>query len=140
MSLRVFISLAVILLSPLAAQAGQDADYKKVEPLLDTRTTNIGQPIRYPVGGPAQVTSLIVTLMPGEKTGRHKHPVPLYGNLLTGEISIDYGADGVRAYKAGDAFIEALDTWHDATNTGTGPARILAVFMGMVGTGNVIRP
>lgn len=136
----VFIGLAVVLLSPLSARAGQDPDYKKVEKLLDTQTTNIGQSIHYPAGGPAHVTSLIVTLMPGEKTGRHKHPVPLYGYLLSGEISIDYGEGRVRTYKAGDAFVEALDTWHDGTNTGTVPLRILAVFMGAVGTENVVRP
>jgi len=137
MPIRHFIKLAIILLSPLAAQA---ADYTKVEKLLDTQTTNIGQQIHYPAGGPAKVTSLIVTLMPGEKTGRHKHPVPLYAYMLSGELSIDYGEDRVRTYKAGDAFIEAQDTWHDGTNPGTEPTRILAVFVGMVGVDNVVRP
>jgi quercetin dioxygenase-like cupin family protein len=53
--------------------------------------------------------------------------------MLDGEISVDYGPDGTRVYRAGDAFLEAFQSEHDGTNTGTEPARILMVVMGADG-------
>jgi quercetin dioxygenase-like cupin family protein len=66
-------------------------------------------------------------------TGWHKHEAPVLGYMLDGEISVDYGPDGTRVYRAGDAFLEAFQSEHDGTNTGTEPARILMVVMGADG-------
>jgi len=40
---------------------------------------------------------------------------------------------GKRVYRAGDAFMEAIRLSHNGRNTGAGPMRILAVFMGAEG-------
>jgi quercetin dioxygenase-like cupin family protein len=115
----------------------QSAPAAAGEPLLKARTTVLGQAIDYPnggpAGGPAEVTSLIVTLEPGEATGWHKHPVPLYAYLLSGQITVDYGEDGIRTYRPGEAFMEALGTWHNGHNAGPESARILLVVMGAAG-------
>jgi quercetin dioxygenase-like cupin family protein len=103
------------------------------EPLLKTRTTILGQALDYPAGDPAEVTSLIVTLEPGEETGWHKHPVPLHAYLLSGQITVDYGEDGTRTYRPGEALMEAVGSWHNGHNAGPEPARILVVVMGAVG-------
>ncbi len=118
------------------------ADYKRVIDLLESDKTNIGQLLHYP-SGPLKISSLIVTMKPGEKTGRHMHPVPTYGYVMEGEVTLTYETGGktlTKVYKAGDAFMEAIHTWHNGKATGDGPTRILATFLGADGVPNVIRP
>ncbi len=115
-------------------------DQPDIEVLLETGTTNLGQPLRYPSGGPAEIAAVIVTLEPGQETGRHRHPVPLYGQVLAGQLTVDYGELGSKTYSAGEAFMEAMDTWHNGRNNGTETLRILAVFMGADGIPNTERP
>ena len=105
-------------------------DYKHTEKLLSTENTIIGEPIYYPGGGRADVQSLIVVMNPGEKTVWHKHGVPLFAYILSGDLRVNYGDKGERTYHAGDAFMEAMDQFHQGQNIGKEPVRILAVFMG----------
>jgi quercetin dioxygenase-like cupin family protein len=58
--------------------------------------------------------------------------------MLEGEITVDYGAKGTRTYRKGDALIEAIDVLHNGRNTGSGVARVLAVFMGAEGVPNTV--
>jgi quercetin dioxygenase-like cupin family protein len=116
------------------------ADQPVIETLLETQTTNLGQPIEYPAGNAAKITAVIVSLAPGEETGRHRHAVPLYGQVLSGQVTIDYGEHGSKTYKAGEAFMEAVGTWHNGHNSGDETLRILAIFMGAEGVPNVERP
>ena len=97
------------------------------------------QIIKYPAPPPAQITSLIVTLNPGESTGWHEHEVPSYGYILEGEATVDYGSKGKRTYKTGEAFLEVMNWPHNAKCTSDVPVRILAVFMGADGQKNVVR-
>jgi quercetin dioxygenase-like cupin family protein len=62
----------------------------------------------------------------------------MFGYMLEGEITVDYGAEGRRVYRKGDALIEAIDLAHNGRNTGAGLARILAVFMGAEGVPNTV--
>lgn len=117
--------------------AAKDLGYPAV-PLLSTGKNVVGETIRYPTTGPAHVTAAIVTLAPGAKTMTHKHGVPLFGYVLDGELTVDYGAHGKRTYKKGDAFMEAMNVAHFGINPGTQPVRILAVYMGAQGAKNVI--
>ena len=115
-------------------------DQPVIETLLETQTTNLGQPIKYPAASAAKITAVVVTLAPGEETGRHRHAVPLYGQVLSGQVTVNYGAHGSKTYKAGEAFMEALGTWHNGHNSGDETLRILAIFMGAEGVPNVERP
>jgi quercetin dioxygenase-like cupin family protein len=126
-----------ILLAALPAAAGEPS-YQAVESLLKTSETNQGQAIVYPSTGPAEVTAVIVTLMPGDSTARHHHEVPLFAYLLEGELTVAYEGRGEKRYKAGDALIEARDIRHVGTNSGEDPVRILAVFMGADGARNTV--
>jgi quercetin dioxygenase-like cupin family protein len=107
-----------------------------VKPLLDTGQTILSQPIAYPTQAPAKIVSAIVTMLPGEETGWHRHDVPMYGYILEGEVTVTYAGNGTHVYRQGDALMEAIDTPHNGRNTGNGPARILAVFMGAQGVPN----
>lgn len=111
---------------------------ESVTSLLNTSQTIIGQGIAYPTGAPAKVVSAIVTMLPGEETGWHKHDVPMFGYIIEGEVTVDYGAKGTRVYRQGDAVVEAVDWPHNGRNTGKVPARILAVFMGAEGVPNTV--
>ena len=111
--------------------------YPPLDILLSSTKTIIGQPFTYPKGE-AKMTSAIVTMMPGQSTGWHRHEVPLFAYVLAGEITVDYADDGVRLYKTGDSLIEAFQTSHNGTNTGDGPVRILAVFAGAQGAINTV--
>lgn len=106
-------------------------------PLLSTGKNIVGETIRYPQGN-AHVTAAIVTLAPGGRTVAHRHGVPLFAYILSGELTVDYGAHGTRTYKQGDAFMEAMDVTHFGINRGAEPVRILAVYMGADGAKNVI--
>ncbi len=111
-------------------------DKPQVDVLLQSGETILGQPVRYPEGRAAKVTAAIITMAPGQSTGWHKHDVPLFAYLLDGEITVDYGAEGRRVYKKGDAFLEAIVTPHNGRSTGDVPARLVAVFAGAEGVRN----
>jgi len=108
------------------------------EQLLETSETVIGQPLTYPGDGLAKITAVIVTLAPGEKTKVHKHPVPLFGYVISGELEVEYEGKGTKRFAAGEGFMEAIDWWHKGKNTGDVPARVLAVYMGSEKLPNVI--
>lgn len=98
-------------------------------PLLQSGETTIGQPFAYPAGA-AKVTAAVVTLQPGQETGWHSHEVPLFGFMLEGALTIDYGTKGTKVYTAGESWLEAINWPHNGTNAGTVPARLIAVYMG----------
>lgn len=120
----------------LAQDAG--APPPSVAALLSTDHTILGQPLIYPKGTAARVTSAIVTLPIGVETGWHRHEVPVFGYVLRGELTVTYKGKGERAYRAGDAFMEAVGTSHNGRNTGKEPMDILVVFIGAEGARNTV--
>ena len=63
--------------------------------LLEAQRLNVlEQPIIYPTQQPAEVTSVIRVLQPGEETGWHKHMVPLHAYLMEGTSTIEFEVDG----------------------------------------------
>jgi quercetin dioxygenase-like cupin family protein len=111
--------------------------YPPLDVLVSSSKTIIGQNFHYPEGT-AKITGAIVTMQPGDTTGWHKHDAPLFAWMIEGQLTVDYGADGVRTYNKGDAFIEAFESYHNGKNTGDGVARVLAVFAGADGVANTV--
>jgi len=103
-----------------------------VETLIETSETVLGQEIVYPEGR-ARITAAIVTVPPGAVLAPHLHPVPLFGYVLQGELIVDYGSQGERIYRAGDALAEAIDWPHQGRNGGRGIVKILVVYAGAEG-------
>lgn len=126
-----FILVGLLAIVLWTTTAGSDEYNKsvKIQKLLDTTTTNLGQKIIYPRSGQAHIQSLLVELRPGAETGLHKHPILTYGYILEGAIEIQYEGGRKRAYKKGDAFIEAVNTLHNGKSVGKTPAKILVVFI-----------
>jgi quercetin dioxygenase-like cupin family protein len=104
-----------------------------VRMVLLTGSTVTNEQIRYPSGAQARVTAVEITLEPGQQTGWHTHPVPLFAYILEGELTVDYGAKGERTYRKGDGLVEAIDETHNGRNTGQNAVKILGVFIGMEG-------
>lgn len=100
-----------------------------LEIILDTNTTVINQDIEYPSGSPL-IVSKIVTIPVGKETGPHTHEYPMFGYVLQGEITVDYGDEGVKKFIKGDSLIEAINYTHNGKNTGNKLAKILVVVMG----------
>jgi quercetin dioxygenase-like cupin family protein len=124
------------LLGPAAAQNAQPAQPQPaagVRTILSTGTTVTGEPIKYPSGAPAQLTALEIILQPGQQTGWHTHPVPIFGYILDGELTVEYGPKGQRVYRKGDGFAEATNEAHNGRNLTGKPVTVLAVFAGMDG-------
>lgn len=109
------------------------------EVLLDAqRITVLDQQIVYPKKVPAQVTSSIIELQPGQETGWHRHNVPMYAYVMDGTITVEYDAGVTNVYPAGTALMEAQGVFHNGTNKGEGPVRILVVYFGAKGAKNTV--
>ncbi|MEX2454559.1 MAG: cupin domain-containing protein [Rhodospirillaceae bacterium] len=126
---------ATILLSLTMAGPAGAQTYPAPEPLLVTGADTVGAPIRYPAGTP-RVSSYILTMVPGQETGWHRHDVPLYAHILQGILTVDYGDGVVKSYRTGDTFMESMDRYHNGRVEGAADAKLLIVFMGADGVPN----
>lgn len=129
--------LSVIIFSPqsLLAKKGFNA-----KPVLTKSRTITGQDIRYPDTQSPEVSSVLVEIAPGGESGRHKHPVSPQIYVIEGEVTIEFDDGKQKKFPAGKAFLEAVDTWHNAKNLGDKPLKMLVVFFGERGQKNMIRP
>jgi len=119
--------------------ASLDATGGGQQTLLEAQElTALDQQIAYPKKTPAQVSSYIIPLEPGQETGWHRHRVPLYAYILEGTVSFEYDAGVTKDYAAGTAFMQAEDVWHNGTNIGDVPVRMLTVYMGAEGKKNLV--
>ena len=128
-----------LLLSVSAARAETPAhEQGGTRAVLSTGKTVTDEPIVYPTGAPAKIIAVEITLEPGQQTGWHQHPVPLFGYILEGELTVDYGARGRRTFRKGDGLAEAMDEAHNGHNAGREPVKILAVFIGTEGVPDTV--
>jgi len=71
----------------------------------------------------------LVELPPGGAEGRHTHPAEVFVFVLEGTISLEREGQPTVTMKAGDAFSIAAGKVHQASNTGSGTAKLAAVFV-----------
>jgi len=129
-----FVVAAVALL--FAGVNGESRERPQVSQVLSTSKTVMDEPIVYPSGKPAKITTAIVTMAPGVETGWHTHGVPLTGLILEGELTVDYGEKGKRTFRQGESVAEAINVPHNGKNTGAGVLRFFVVYMGAEGAPN----
>jgi quercetin dioxygenase-like cupin family protein len=127
------LSLRATVADPVQRTIQPGALHPELRTILSTATSVTDELLQYPSGGPALITAVEITFEPGQQTGWHTHPVPLFGYMLEGELTVDYGAQGQRIYRKGDALLEAMSTAHNGRNMGQSAAKILAVFIGTEG-------
>ena len=99
--------------------------------LLRTCVNSIGQPIAWPREGAPEVTALLVEMAPGEETGWHRHPVPLLGYILTGELTVYQATGETRVVRAGEVSLESVDVIHNGVNEGATPCKMIVFVAGI---------
>jgi quercetin dioxygenase-like cupin family protein len=137
MRARALLPALALLATASAAAWAQQAP--KTTPLLKATTDAKGQPIQYPQSGQPEITSVVVEFPPGSESGRHQHPVPTYVYILEGSFTIEAEGGARQELRAGQAALEPANTWLNAKNTGSVPAKVLALFVGAAGTPVTVR-
>jgi quercetin dioxygenase-like cupin family protein len=120
----IYLSAAFMLLaSPLKASEPDTV----VTPLLSTSVTASGQPIVLPQNNP-QVLVSIYEIAPGAVLPEHKHIYLRYGYVLAGTLRVTYTETGKSdIYGPGDFILETIERWHQGTNTGIDPVKLLVI-------------
>ena len=130
------VSLVGVICVVLNAQAkDRSNNVIEVKKLYSGDQNSIGQILAYPQGD-LELTSELIVVPPTQETGWHIHAVPMFGFILAGEITVDYGSKGRHVYKEGEVIIEALNWAHNGKNTGKKNARIVVLYMGVKGVAN----
>jgi len=129
------VAVAGLMATPAAAQVKFSST-----PVLQSRATVGGASIAYPKTDSAELTAVRLDIGPGGETGRHMHPYPTLVYVLEGAIDVETDGGLVHSYKAGDSFLMVVNTWTNAKNSGTMPAKMLVVFVGVHGKPNLVRP
>jgi quercetin dioxygenase-like cupin family protein len=91
----------------------------KTQPLLKSGQTRDKQPIAYPKTDKPEIISVIGIIEPGGRTPLHEHPVPTYVYVLEGEVELQSHGGQPHQYKAGEAYIEALNHQHQHSTRAT---------------------
>ncbi len=65
----------------------------------------------------------------GASAGKHTHPGEEISYVLEGSLQIEVAGQPPKIVKAGDAFWIPANTVHDAKNTGSGAAKIVATYV-----------
>ncbi len=124
-------ALASMMLAPAAA-AG-------VEELMKADKDILGNAISYPNGDPAEITGIMITMAPGDSNGWHSHPVPTFGYILSGELTVEYETGEVKVIGVGDTLVEAQHTAHQGHNRGSEVVKIVVFYAGAKGVPNTVR-
>jgi len=82
-------------------------------------------------GKKAKATTFEVTLAPGVAGSPHRHPGPIFGYVLEGELDFAVGGEKVRRLKAGDTFYEPAMALHAVSRNPSDKVRtrVLAVLI-----------
>ena len=80
-------------------------------------------------GKKAKATTVEVTFAPGAASAPHRHPGPVFGYVLEGELEFAIGDGKVRTLNAGDTFYEPAMALHRVARNPSDKAttRVLAV-------------
>ena len=98
-------------------------------PELESGKTILGQDFTYPTGAPL-LKSKIVDVPPGQDIEWHKHAIPVFAYIMSGELVVDYGSKGTRRIKAGESYIEAINWCHHGQPVGNKPVKLLVLYLG----------
>lgn len=102
----------------------------KVETLLKTDTTAIGQKIVFPHSFNDEVTIAKVTLPPGATTGWHKHLRPVFAFVVSGVLKVRLENGVVNQFAPNSTFAEVIDTYHEGFNDSQEDIVLIAFYLG----------
>jgi len=76
-----------------------------------------------------EVVQAVVEFQPGGTPGRHTHAGEEVGYVIDGTISVEQDGKPAVTLKSGQGFVIPAGTIHNATNTSSGVAKILATYI-----------
>lgn len=97
--------------------------------IVGSPKTTLGQDFKYPAGQPL-IKSFLIDIPVGKQTDLHKHLVPLYVYVVSGDLEVDYGSKGKKIYKPGTSYVEAIDWCHLGKVSGKTPVKVIGVYLG----------
>jgi quercetin dioxygenase-like cupin family protein len=98
-----------------------------VTPLASRTTTASGQPITLPQKN-VQVLVSTYDIASGATLPVHRHPFARYAYVQAGTLKVTNVETGnSNTYKTGDFIVEMIGQWHQATNIGDGPVKLLVI-------------
>jgi quercetin dioxygenase-like cupin family protein len=106
----------------------EDIDATEI-PLTQSPKTILGQDFSYPAGQPL-IKAFTIDIPVGKQTSLHRHAIPLFVYVVSGELEVDYGSKGKKNFKSGAAFVEAIEWCHVGKAVGTLPVKIIGVYLG----------
>jgi quercetin dioxygenase-like cupin family protein len=122
-----------ILLIDSQSGKSQYASDLKIETILKTDTTSIGQKINYPVTQQSEVTMLKITIPPGKTTGWHEHDYPVFAYVIKGTLTVEMEDRPTLLFAENSSFAEVIHTVHRGINNGTDDLVLLAIYLGEKG-------
>jgi quercetin dioxygenase-like cupin family protein len=139
---KILVSTTLLLAAALFANAAQALDSSGtpvvVSPLASRTQTASGQPITLPQKN-VQVLVSSFEIAPGATLPVHKHPFPRYAYVQGGTLQVTNVETGKsNTYKSGDFIIEMIGQWHQATNVGADPVKLLVIDQVEEGTKNTV--
>lgn len=69
----------------------------------------------------------VAEIPPGATSGKHRHYGIELGYVLEGPVTVDHEGRPTATFKTGETF--KMDGVHEAKNTGTTPAKVLAIYL-----------
>ena len=98
-----------------------------VTPLADRTTTASGQPITLPQKNVEVIVSTFEIAV-GATLPVHKHPFARFAYVEAGTLKVtNVETSKSNTYKTGDFIVEMIGQWHQATNIGDGPVKLLVI-------------
>ncbi len=87
------------------------------------------------------VRGVSIDFAPSQRTGRHQHPIPVVGYIVSGTIAFQVEGQPARTLHAGEAFYEPADTtiavFDNASNSE--PAKFVGFYLMGAGETEVVR-
>lgn len=105
----------------------------KVEPVLKTDTTSIGQKIGYLTTSDPEVTILKITFPSGTSTGWHKHVIPVFAYVMKGKLTVEFENGKTVAFAENSSFAESMNSFHNGKNVEKDELILIAIYLGEKG-------
>jgi quercetin dioxygenase-like cupin family protein len=129
-----FIVMLFLCLQSVFAESNQQYNQDvRIEKVLKTDTTSIGQKIEYLSTINPEVTILKVILPPGKETGWHKHTFQVFAYVMEGALSVELKDGKKLEFAKGTSFAEVIHTFHNGRNEGKKDLVLLAMYLGEKG-------
>ena len=90
--------------------------------------------VEQPPTVPFEAVQLVVDFPVGSRVARHIHGGPGYITMLDGAMTMGIGADPMRAYAAGESFVEPFRVVAEGANLTPAPASLLVTYLIPVGS------